>query len=361
MHSIAAHPARSKIQDKFERRISQKLRLPDPIAEDLWRKGFGGDKAKLYDFARFGHESFLSDLQRELTQLINGRYASVLNDKLIFEAVFGQTFPTSTALGIVERGRWVPLSDSPTALWDRDVTVFVKPVAGGGGKNVFKADIRRGDVSVGGRALSAEAFVAELVQAGGIYLFTERVEQHSLLADFFPGSVNTVRLLTMRDPDSAQPFLAQAVMRVGTSKTGGVDNFSQGGLSFSIDATNGHIGFGRRKLDGLSDRFERHPETGVTITGQVIPHWDEVLQLALGALTHFPPLQYAGWDVIVSPTGPVLLEGNNYSDVHLLQVHGPLLTNPAVLAFYKAWGILDCQRDIRSGDSQAGGYLESVK
>jgi hypothetical protein len=44
--------------------------------------------------------------------------------------------------------------------------------------------------------------------------------------------------------------------------------------------------------------------------------------------------------VVVARDGPVLIEGNNHSDVNLIQAHRPLLANARVRAFYERHGIL---------------------
>jgi hypothetical protein len=44
--------------------------------------------------------------------------------------------------------------------------------------------------------------------------------------------------------------------------------------------------------------------------------------------------------VVVARDGPVLIEGNNKSDVNLIQAHRPLLANARVRAFYERHGLL---------------------
>jgi hypothetical protein len=43
--------------------------------------------------------------------------------------------------------------------------------------------------------------------------------------------------------------------------------------------------------------------------------------------------------VVVTEDGFRILEGNNFSDVNLLQIHGPLLKDERVAAFYSRHGI----------------------
>ncbi|MBC8021211.1 MAG: hypothetical protein H7X78_08390 [Methyloceanibacter sp.] len=254
----------------------------------MWRLGFLPDKARLYDFAKFAPQDYLTDLQHAYTSPLNGPYAELLNNKPIFHAVFGATLPVPAAIA-----------------------------CSFGGDMIWK-------------------FQAQLAATGEPYIVTAAVEQHPVMASFFSETVNTVRVLMMREP-GGDAFVAGAVLRLGTSSSGGVDNFSKGGLSFSIDTVTGKIGQGRRKTGAI---FESHPDTGAPVSGCCIPHWTAVLDCCHAAMAQQPGLQYVGWDVVVARDGPVLIEGNNKSDVNLIQAHRPLLADARVRAFYERHGLL---------------------
>jgi len=42
--------------------------------------------------------------------------------------------------------------------------------------------------------------------------------------------------------------------------------------------------------------------------------WEEVLDLARSSARAFAPVRTVGWDVAVTPSGPVLVEGNFWYD-----------------------------------------------
>jgi len=75
--------------------------------------------------------------------------------------------------------------------------------------------------------------------------------------------------------------------------------------------------------------------TGAPVTGRVLTAWPDIRVLAVGAHQVFSDRMLIGWDIALTPSGPVILEGNSYPDVHFLQrVHeqpvgmsalGPLL------------------------------------
>lgn len=301
------------------------------LAARLWAHGFLPDKSRLYAIDRWGPEAYLSDLQREMTRVINGPYSQILNNKLIFNEVFGNVVPIVDICGYTNGQRFEGhLPD--------EGEVFAKPVGGGGGNGVFRATIKNGSVAISGRRQSRQEFVADLLARGKDYILTEAVKLHPELSQFYDSTTNTLRVLMMRSPDTGEGFVSTAVLRVGTKESGAVDNFSRGGISFWIDVGSGLIGGGWRKNGGRTDV---HPDTGMRITGRSVPMWDEVVAICHRAFDRFRHLRYVGWDIIVTSDGPVVLEGNHYSDVNLLQVHEPLLADERVRGFYDYHGILD--------------------
>jgi hypothetical protein len=69
-----------------------------------------------------------------------------------------------------------------------------------------------------------------------------------------------------------------------------------------------------------------HPDTGMRLCGFRVPCWQESLDLVQRAhRLAFPKFATLGWDVAITPDGPVLLEANSgWDDHHLQAVFGPL-------------------------------------
>jgi hypothetical protein len=53
-----------------------------------------------------------------------------------------------------------------------------------------------------------------------------------------------------------------------------------------------------------------HPDTGVLFSGFAIPRWHDACALAVSAARQFAPIRTVGWDIAITPTGPVVVEGN---------------------------------------------------
>ncbi len=180
---------------------------------------------------------------------------------------------------------------------------IVKPRNNYGGEGVRRVDLRTCDREALWRELTGEDKIAE-----------ELIVQCPEMASLHPGSVNTVRPLTLKGK-----FVA-ATVRMGV---GGafVDNGSAGGIFAMVDVDTGIVTSFGATVSG--QRFLRHPTTGVTIPGFQIPQWDAVKKLVAEVTAMTPELVAIGWDVAVTPDGPVLVEGNDHPGPQIMQGAGP--------------------------------------
>ncbi|WP_321163630.1 sugar-transfer associated ATP-grasp domain-containing protein, partial [Microbacterium sp. Root180] len=134
--------------------------------------------------------------------------------------------------------------------------------------------------------------------------------QHPEMARLYPGSVNSLRVVTYLDPDGEVHVLA-SVLKIGNG--GVIDNFSSGGMYTML-------GDDGRALHAAADEeahaYATHPITGVEITGFQVPLYDEVLALVDRLSRRVPALPYIGWDIAITPERPVVIEGNHNSGVY---------------------------------------------
>ena len=133
-----------------------------------------------------------------------------------------------------------------------------------------------------------------------------------------------------------------AVHRFGTSLSKPVDNWTQGGLSSSIDLKTGELGKAvSYPFSGTLDFQENHPETKTRISGVVVPRWKAIKAKILGMAKSLPFIPYIGWDIVVTEDSFKVIEGNNHSSIDLFQVHCPLLKNRKIKEFYQQKGVLE--------------------
>ncbi|WP_164701387.1 sugar-transfer associated ATP-grasp domain-containing protein [Modestobacter sp. KNN46-3] len=299
----------------------------------MWRRGFLSNRWYAYPGIHDPAVPFISDAAVEalLRRLNDPAGARLLEDKNVFADVVvarGLAAAAPEVYGVGLRGT---LHGRSAAALDRMRTapdVVLKPLDGAGGRGVR--------IVAGERV---EGLVAG--EPGAAVLVQERLEQHPQLRAVHPGSLNTLRALAIRLPDG-DPVVAAAVHRWGTAASGAVDNVSSGGLCSAVDLATGRLGpaVGRPRERGRPT-YDRHPDTGVPIAGETVPHWGEVLDLVGQLMTAFPEVTHVGWDVCVTDRGPLVLEGNaGVPNLNVFQFHGSFLADPRVRRFYIDHGLL---------------------
>jgi hypothetical protein len=205
--------------------------------------------------------------------------------------------------------------------------LFVKPLAGRGGRGAqrwtylpgtdsFRRAERGGDVPRD--RLPAE--LAGEVASTGLPVMVQRcLVNHPDLADLALDALATCRVITILD-ERGEPQPVIAIIRMAAVRGAVVDNMHRGGLAAPVDIDTGVMGAASGyAVAGPAPRYTHHPVTGGPIGGRKVPLWDGVRALAVEAHRAFRPRVLVGWDIGVSPSGPVLVEGNEQPGVDGLQ------------------------------------------
>lgn len=152
------------------------------------------------------------------------------------------------------------------------------------------------------------------------FLAEEPLTQHPDVAAFYPGAINTVRVVTILKEGICHVICAY--FRIGNHDHF-VDNFNSEGMVTPVDETTGTIL--NKAIDKKKNLYSQHPETGKPFIGFTFPYWEEALQMVEKAARMIPQVGYVGWDVAFTPDGPCLVEGNNFPghDIYQLPAHTP--------------------------------------
>ena len=198
--------------------------------------------------------------------------------------------------------------------------LFVKPRFGSKGHGASRWVATDSGSLIGplGFILTPEAFLEHvgLLSAGADYLIQPRLFPHSDVRDLSGNALPAARIVTGRSlRGDVTPLRAVFKMPTGSMMT----DFSEGGgLISPIDIGTGELGSAvRLALDPTV--FETHPDSGAPITGRRLSDWQEAVQWVCRAHLLFEDVPFLGWDVALTPAGPVLLEGNLYWSVRLMQ------------------------------------------
>jgi hypothetical protein len=344
----------------------------------LWRKGFLSRSETLYDLESHDPGTYVSDYERYVrTKTINGTWSVALSNKLFFDWLMrSYEEHRMKVYGIVRGGRFharderrgppatgtdggsVPDLDAivepatngtvhHAGRWvadrlDRDERLVLKWVNGGGGNNVLLCSRTEDGYEINGERADRTALIRRVDDLDD-YLVCEFVEQGSYAAAFYPETPNTLRLITMYDEDAGEAFIGAAIQRMGSTRSGSMDNFSRGGVNAKIDIETGALGPGvqlptdDRGLEWDAD----HPDTGARIEGVQVPAWESIRDRICALATDHPMIPYVGWDLLVTDDEGsfTIIEANSYPGLKSIQVHGPLLADERVRRFYARHGV----------------------
>ncbi|MEF8915633.1 sugar-transfer associated ATP-grasp domain-containing protein [Natronomonas sp.] len=176
------------------------------------------------------------------------------------------------------------------------------------------------------------------------HLITEYCEQAEFLESIYPGAANTVRIVTLRTSDGI--IIAAAALRIGSLRTGVLDNFSQGGMSAMIDIETGELSEAAEPTEGRDPRWhERHPDTEARIAGVTVAGWKTIRDQIRTVAAELKTFDYVGWDLVITAPGEFkIIEANSFPDPDVIQVHGPLLDDDDVRQFFEDHEVIPRRR-----------------
>jgi hypothetical protein len=295
------------------------------------------------------------------------KWKDILDNKWLFQVHYGRFgIPIPEVYGIYDSTSGFHQDGSPLnrpehlrAFFQevRPSALVAKPLGGICGKQllILKEICYRGDdfeaVTNTGHILSFED-VARILDhppevrfyhAGGYqlnmngYLLQAKLEQHPFLNEIAPYTTNTVRVVTFLD-HKGDVDIHFTVLRAGR-KGNMADNWDRGGLAIAVDPKTGALGRGMLKPKYGGHWMDTHPDTGTPFVGRQIPHWNEIIDICTKAARVSPNLRSIGWDVALTPTGPVLIEGNPDWDLQMVQVHSDGYLQPKVREQFSHFGL----------------------
>lgn len=210
--------------------------------------------------------------------------------------------------------------------------LFCKETEGECGAGIFKLTIKDGKFFIKGKEVSANEIENRIHDSE--YLFQNLVVQHPLMSELYAGSINTMRMVTVRSLKDGALHLMPSILRIGANGSF-VDNTSQGGIAVGFDLETGRLnqyGFYKPQF-GL--RTEVHPNSGIRLNDFCIPFIKEAEEKALFFHSMLRGIHSIGWDIAISPDGPIFIEGNDNWEINGPQVGNHGLKNEFLEYFYK--------------------------
>ena len=287
--------------------------------------GYLADQYALYDFKHNDKKEYLSEFDWYRSRYINEPFEPMLNNKIIAEEVLKQYVYTPKNYVYKNKGLLTSKGEKITEyiqvcdLLREKKHLFIKPFGKGKGKGVHRFDYIDNRILIDGKEVSETKF-CDFLRDSDEWVICQSIRQNKFLDDIFEKTPNTIRLITLRDPESKKIKVFFAVLRLGTEATYPVDNGSVGGLVSKIDIETGELSEARCLHN--HDVYEKHPNTNSKIKGKIIPKWDEIKNQMLDLAKEFPYFHFIAWDLLLTDKGVCVIEANNSSGVNIIQLWG---------------------------------------
>ena len=266
--------------------------------------------AGYYDYLMFGFYD-MNGRQRDtyLTRVRNKKIMDLMNDPAFSDEFddklrFNKTFAAYL-------GRKTLNGETAT---EEELAEFLR------GQEAIFAKINHGDCGRGVEKLYVKDFdspaaMLAYIREHGLVVLEHVLPQHEDMARLHPSSVNTMRILT--DLVDGQVHIAYITVKMGRG-SGVCDNSGQGGILCRVDPQSGMII--SPATDDYFNVYEKHPDTGIVLQGYQLPMVDRAVAMAKEAALVFPQVGHVGWDMAITPTGPAIIEGNEFPGTDLCQL-----------------------------------------
>lgn len=307
--------------------------------------GFYTDSFNLYRLNENDPKEYLSDFQILLKcPAINGEFSNILNNKLTFALFFRNEDRIIKPVLYIQNKRIIDfksgneLSDFSALIKLEEGDFIMKGATGGGGHGIHLLQVAGESWKLDSKTISKEELLKFLKSRNDLLVF-HRLKQTGFANTLNPESVNTIRIITMKDPITNEIFIQFAGLRVGR-KTSFVDNCEHGGYAYLLDVNTGKAGKAPVLENNQLTWKGNHPDTNDKIEGLIIPDWEFMKQelIKLAQRNSFMP--YIGWDVAPMEKDFLIIEGNNHPGLYHFQSLSPMKKHERVKEFYKFHGVI---------------------
>ena len=315
-------------------------------------KGWSLSDYKILKVNKSNQKQFLSTRDYCSMHPFNGEFSAWIDDKLtlkylLYGTSLGSLMPRYYMM-IDENGCIIPLPDvkhiEPNVnleasdvleICKRESTLAVKKIKGSIGDGFIKMsyDSEHRNYLFNNKSYTpkeAEDFLYKMRN----YLIMEYLSPHKDFIKFSPDSVGCLRYQLGRTKNGELKDLF-AFLRIGTQKSGYVENYNSGGILTYIDLITGEYD-GGNELDQSTYQNHKilyHPDSNIRLKGK-IPNWDKLKSLAHAIAAYMPQLKYIGIDFCITDDGIRMIEINSLTSLDSFQLELPVF-NSSYASFFK--------------------------
>lgn len=337
-----------------------------PVEKKIWalENGFMPSSVLLYGLTDDNIKLYLSDLDYIKIHPLNNHFAFWINDKITLKNIFATPIRSISRPGVTYNlmpdyylyiendGHFSYLMDSPQHiphdenyllnLLKQKKILALKPSNGGGGFGFVKLEMIDDAITWNDSQIS-EAQLKDNQKSLNGYVVTEFLKQHKDFDSICDKSACTLRVLVVKNIDDVYDGgildIVASYARFGTEASEGACNMHAGAVAISYDSETGAYGDFFFRYKGFADkdqtRFDKHPDSNVTLKGKTLPKHEEVKDVVLSACSYLSSLEYFGVDVVITDDSVKILEINTLPAMSTPQVlTGPMFSIPAARAFF---------------------------
>ena len=287
--------------------------------------GFMPDQVALYNLNMKNRHEYLSEFDWYKSRYINEPYNFILNNKLVCTDILKQYINVAEIFVVKQKGK-ITSADNKVKDYDDIINeikkrryAFIKPNNMGKGSGVLRFTYENNKFYIDAEE-KTETELLNLLKKRNNYHICEGVNQSKYLNKLYDKTTNTIRMVTLRNPNTNEFEVYSAVQRIGTKETIPVDNGSRGGLTAKIDIETGVLT--SAKCIQKTVDFDVHPDSKNPIKGVKIPNWNNIKKEMLELANKFPYLYFVAWDILLTDEGICIIEANTSSGVNILQLWG---------------------------------------
>lgn len=257
-----------------------------------------------YDYQEFEFYNLNSKERKTyLTRVKNNAIVRMFNDKEIAKK-FDDKVKFNKIFNKYLKRDWLYLDNNYeefVKFCESKKDFIAKPVGGSGGEGIELIKVDKKNYKK----------TYEYLISNNKLLVEEKIIQNKKIGMLNKTSVNTFRIVSFFD--GKETHILNVVFKIGN---GGVtDNFTSGSMYTFV--RDGKIIV--PAIDRDDNIFYEHPISKINIVGYEIPNYDKAIDLVKECAKKVPEVKYVGWDVAITDSDAVIIEGNCFPGVYQIK------------------------------------------
>lgn len=257
-----------------------------------------------YDYQEFEFYNLNSKERKTyLTRVKNNAIVRMFNDKEIAKK-FDDKVEFNKIFNKYLKRDWLYLDNNYeefVKFCESKKDFIAKPVGGSGGEGIELIKVDKKNYKK----------TYEYLVSNNKLLIEEKIIQNKKIGMLNKTSVNTFRIVSFFD--GKETHILNVVFKIGN---GGVtDNFTSGSMYTFV--RDGKIIV--PAIDRDDNIFYEHPISKINIVGYEIPNYDKAIDLVKECAKKVPEVKYVGWDVAITDSDAVIIEGNCFPGVYQIK------------------------------------------